>query len=187
MSYLCLPDDLKDARQRANLVARGQGMFAQTFDREIAASAASLVAGSVYYVGVPLLAGDVVTTIYVSVTTAATVASLSKVGLYDKLGNRLALSADLGAAWQTVGTIGGAMIAPYGVSVSGLYYLAVVSNAAGLPAMIRGAPGGNGAGVTAIGSNPIPYAVQLAQVDLPATGTIAASAVVPLPIWMGIS
>ncbi|MES2211322.1 MAG: hypothetical protein V4515_14260 [Chloroflexota bacterium] len=160
----------------------GLGILSETFDRVCFSSATVLVGtgvtGTVYYTTIPLLAGMLVTNLAIGVGAAAVLPVVSKVGLYDAAGNRLALSADQGVSWATAGlkTIG--MIAPYRVLTTGLYYAAILSIATTTPATImRGSTGNFGATswMTGIGAGQIPFGTQTGQADLPNPGVIAAA------------
>lgn len=176
-----------DAIQRAGILARAQGIFAETAPRWAMSAGSILLDGAVNYAAVALLAGDVITNLNTVVTTGGVALTLSKLGVYDKLGNRLALSADQGAAWQATGMMTAAMLAPYAVLTSDLYYFAVVSKGGVLPTMLRNAVSGVTAALSVIGSKPPPLSAQAGQTDLPATGTIVAGSATAFGVWIGAS
>ena len=168
---------------RHEVLLAAEGLIAEVFPRlDIVASSLG-IDGTVYYMAVALLAGEVVTNISVIVNTAGVTMTLSKVGLYDSAFTRLALSADQTTAWESTGVKTIALTSPYTVLTTGLYYVAIVAKGATIPAFSR--TGTVALAAVAIGSGARPFAHQTGQTDLPATGTPAVTA--PLPFWAGIS
>lgn len=166
-----------------------QGLIAQTYDRSGGApSLALLVDGTAYFTAIPLFSGSTVTNISVPVSVAAVGMTLSKVGLYDSAGNRLAVSADQGAAWESTGMKTIAVVTPYAVPTSGLYYAALVAKATvTLPTVLRSSSGIGTlvTGMTAIGAGKLPVGTLTAQTDLAATAAITLGS--PSSLWIGIS
>lgn len=162
----------------------GEGLIAEAFDRALAPAGVIMIGGTVYLERVHLHAGDVVTNLHVAVTAAGVAVSLSKVGLYSKAGARLALSADLGVAWQSTGLKTHPLIAAYKVDASDDYYVAAVA-AAGttLPTLLAGSAAPLAG--AAVGAGLRPFAAMTGQADLPATATFAGAA--PISYWMGLS
>jgi hypothetical protein len=101
--------------------------------------------GTIYFMAVGLVAGDVVSNITVYVSTGGTATSTSLVGLYSKAGVRLAQSADQASAWNTIGKYTVAMTAPFTVTVSDGYFVAILAKTGTtMPTMFRGSPGAAG-------------------------------------------
>lgn len=175
---------LQGTRERLRMT--GQGVFFQTFERSVASLATTTVDGVAYFILVGLLTGDVITNISTIITAGGTTMTLSKVGIYDKTGVRLASSADQTTAWQTAGLKTTALSVPYTVLTDDVYYLAIISKGTAVPTFLAGVNStvaisqGVGSGAAALG-------VQTAQTDLPAPATISTSASNIKSFWMGLS
>ena len=173
--------------ERASLMLSGQGLISQNFERTASAAGLIMVDGTAYFMAVPLLAGDVVSSVSIAATTVGAGMTLSKVGLYALDGTRLAVSADLGAGWEgTDGTKTGALTAPYTVPTSGLYYAAIIGKTGTtMPTLLRGLSNTIIDAMTAIGSGACPAGSQTGQTDLPASATITPA--VGIGFWVGVS
>lgn len=157
---------------RESLRMLAEGIKGENFSRQAANASTIAVDGTVYYALLGFAGGDVVTNIHVSVTTASSGSTLSKVGVYQTDGTRLALSADLGTAWQSAGAKTHALTSPLTIPTSGGYYLALVAKASTtLPTFLR--MNNSTAPNNAIGSGAAPMATQTGQTDLPSPGTPA--------------
>lgn len=167
---------------RYSLTTQARGLIAETLDGRNSSATGPMIGGVVSYVAVGLRAGDIVTNIGFFVATAGTVMTLSKVGLYDKLGNRLALSADQGASWATAGYKRIAMIAPFTILATDIYYLAAVSAFTVAPQIPRGAQNA-GLGSFIEPGLPANYYGQAGQVDLPVAAVFAAGVVAGTFCW----
>jgi hypothetical protein len=176
--YMSLPK-----RSRRDVLDAAQGLITQNFDRQLANANQVLVDGTAYFMAVGLRANDLVSNISIAVGTAGSAVTLSKVGLYKKDGTRLAVSADQGTAWQSVGVKTIALASPYTVPVDDGYYVAVVSKATTtLPALVRAQ---NGLQMGAVGSGMAPAGVLAAQTDLPASATLSVFSTFGL--WVAVS
>lgn len=147
----------------------------------------SLVSGTAYYTLIPLKAGLLITNIHVIIATAAGASvTASKVGLYDSTLNRVAISADLGTSWQSLGLKTHALTSPYVVPEQGAYYVAAFCTfTTTAPATYRH-PGPTGAqGSAAIGSGLKPWGSQTGQTDLPSVAVLSGTA--NPPMWYGVS
>lgn len=170
-------------RERTSLIA--QGLTAETFSREHINTSTVLVDGVAYFVAIGLHAGDVVTNITVAISGAGSGVTLSKVGLYDKSGNRLGLSADQGTAWQSTGLKTIALTSAYTVPADDGYYVAIISKASvTVPSVGRSTTMAAASG--AIGSGMGAFGVETGQTDLDATCTISFVGS-PICFWAGIS
>ena len=158
---------------REALLLTAQGLIAETYPRSTFTSGNIAVTGTVYYMAVPLLANDLVTSLVANVGVAAVGMTLSKAGLYDSTGTRLALSLDQGVAFQSLGHKIIPMIAAFRILTSGLYYVALLSvfTVTG-PSFARGGLNSGGTVNSPINAGARPFGVQLAQADLPATAII---------------
>lgn len=132
-----------------------------------------MIDGTVYYMAVGLIQGDVVTSLVININAAGSGMTLSKAGLYSSTGTLLASSVDQGSAWQSTGIKTIAMQTPYTVPVTGLYYVALVGKTGTtMPTPFRG---GNSLLLPAssINSGKAAYYGQLSQTDLPSPATFA--------------
>ena len=160
-----------------------EGLIAETFDRRTAQGNSQMADGAVYYLGLPLMAGQVVTSIAIVVGTAGTGLTLSKVGLYDSAMNRVALSAEQGSSWQSTGVKVVALTSPYTVVASGLFYAAVIAKGTTVPSLLRSLLTTDLAG-TALPGALSPHGAQTGQTDLPNPGAMGAANL--RAYWMGL-
>lgn len=165
-----------------------QGYYAETFPRQAPASAAAGATGVAYFMAVGLLAGDVVSNLTVDCGTVGGTMTLVKVGLYDKLGNRLCVSAESSASFASTGTKTLPMIlqsngTPFVVPTDDLYFCAFLGVATTVPALSRGVGLAAGQGPGAVGVR----AVQGSQTDLQASHTLAYNSGTAVTMWMGVS
>lgn len=159
------------------------GLITEPYPRTLHAAGQILIDGTVYLSAVPLRAGDVITNLVVSVSTIGNTLTLSKLGIYDKLGNRLGLTAELGTLFSTsLGQKAAALTSPYTITTSDVYYLAVVSKGSVLPTLHRGSNNVNIA--PAIGTGNILFGSVVSQTDLPSSLTLAVGAS-PINFWIG--
>lgn len=163
--------------------ATAQGMLGQTFDRQMVRTIGALVSQRAYHVGVVLRTGQVITNVHVHVVTAAGAASTitAKVGLYDKTGARLAVSANLTTAWESTGMKTHAFTTPYVVLANDFYYVAILYNGSAAPDM----PLASSTGIAAVGAGVLPFGAVNTQTDLDATETIGNNT--PVAWWAGLS
>lgn len=169
------------------LRAEAQGMIVQTSDRTACQNATICVDGTVYFTGVVLEAGMVITNLHLYVTTQGTNTDLSKVGIYSVSGataTRVAVSADLGNSWDSSDTKTHALSAAYTVPTTGFYYFALVNstNGGNLTIFLRNAGFG---GYARIGSGAFPYGTTASQTDLATPLTVTATS--PFAHWWGAS
>ncbi len=170
----------------------GQGMIAETFPRQERSVSLVLVGGVVYYTGVALYAGQVITNITVGVTVKSTSATLAKVGLYSKTGTRLALSSTQHVTWNAnpgLYTVPFAAAATYTVPADDLYYVAVISVGGTPPSLLTATTSTGVLSITTavIGSGVPAYTAQTAQSDLPSPGSITAGVTTAIACWAGLS
>lgn len=171
-----------DQVSRVSYALRGQGLIAESFNRQGGGSSGVTVSGQAAFHGVGLLAGDVITKAVVIIGAAGSGVTLSKVGLYDSAGNRLAVSADQGVSWETIGKKEISFISPYTIPVSGWYYLAfIVTATTTQPSMLRNATILYN---QAIGTGSVPYGSMSGQTDLPVSATISPN-LAGNAYWMG--
>jgi hypothetical protein len=168
------------------ILAEAEGLKGQNFDRQNTVATNIMVDGTAYYALLPFRAGDVVTNLHVAVNTAGATLDLSKMGLYDTSGNRLAVTADLGTAFESTGAGARALTSAYTVTTTGGLYIAVIvsTNGGTMPTLIRGPNVATGT-TAAIGSGARPFGTETGQTDLDATATIGTTSA--LAFWMGWS
>lgn len=166
-------------------LAEGQGLKGQNFDRVVSGSSSTLTDGTIYAVQLDFRAGDIVNNLYVAIATAASgTPSVSKMGIYDTSGNRLAISADQGTAWSATGTAAVPLTAPYTVTANGSYYVAIISKAGTTPITVL--RGSNVAAVnTAVGSGVTFAKTQASQTDLVNPATFVNTGIIGF--WTGWS
>lgn len=159
-----------------------QGFKAETFPYMMCAGSQGTTDTAAYYTAIVLYAGTTVTNLSVHVTAATTATVGSKVGLYTITPaiTRVAVSADLGTAWETLGFKTHAMITPYVVPVTGVYYCAMWGDST---TVVRLAGPANAQMVLLGGF--LLAGRQLTQSDLPTTGIPNVSG--NLPHWFGVS
>lgn len=171
---------------RAGVLSRGEGVNAETFPRHAMTGGSILVGGTGYYSAIALLQGETVSNITICVTTAGVAMTLSKLGLYTTAGGRLALSADQATAWESQGFKTAAMITPYVVPTSGVYYVAVIGAGGTLPFVARTALASPSISAMAIGSSAAICGSETAQTDLDPTATITV-ATTSFYHWAGVT
>lgn len=124
---------------------------AETFSRmSMMANGAPLVSGRLHMVAIYLTAGTVVTNITFLAGTQAFVSGATDhqwFALFDAARNKLAVTTDdLSTAWGVNNLKTLALTVPYPVTVSGLYYLGLLVNAAVVPSL-NGATQGTGSAI----------------------------------------
>lgn len=161
-----------------------RGLLAETASPLGSIGGVAMTGGTIHFVGVTLFSGMRLTGACIHVATAGVAVTLSKVGLYDTSGNRLAISADQGTAWQTIGSYTIPFTATVTISTTGLYYGAIIATAGTtVPAPFR--TGQSMATMGAVNSGVLPFGTQTGQTDLINPATIAAGASSPPIPWMG--
>lgn len=171
-----------------DLVVRlARGFFAETVDgRWCIGSASAMTGGLASYTAIGLYAGEKISSLTVYVALAGTGLTLSKVGLYSSSGAQLAVSADQGASWQTVGAKTIALTAPYTVKTNGVYYLAALATGTTIPSLIRGS-GGTSILAFALAGFLSAYYGQTGLADLPAQATFTTGLTGAHCQWFGLS
>ena len=164
-----LPSDVWIEEDDLYLRARGEGMQGQTFSRSAIQGASILTTGVVQASGLVLHKGDRVFNIIAGVSVNGAAGTLTKVGLYDKAGNLLALSADIQAQFNSgatpravIGVLSQAYVAP----ATDLYYAVILSVGGTQPTLLWGV--NLSASLFVVGSGQFPH-WQTAAADLTAT------------------
>lgn len=166
------------------ILGAGMGLLGWTAPKDQALNTTILVDGTVYFVAMPLRVGTLVSKVWVAPSAGGATFTLAKLGLYDKLGNKLAATADLAQALTATGPLSGTLATPYSVPADDLYYGAIVVKASvTLPTLFR--VGTSTVLNGAIGSGARQYGTQAGQTDLPTAATIVNSSVIG--VWMGVS
>lgn len=179
---------------RSDLLVQKRGLVSEAFPLILgSAGVVTMATQAALFTLIPFLPGDVVTNIVLSMDTAAvgTTPAAIYVGLYDKLGNRLAVSADLHASgiWTAgIGYVVAPLSAPYTVGLADVYYGAFLINGTfgtTQPTFDRGNP--NTEAGKQLGTAPSQFGSQAGQTTLPASATIATPGGSGASIWMGAS
>ncbi len=159
-----------------------RGILAETLPFFGQQGSSILIAGVAYYIGVGLRAGDLISTIDLIVAVASGTSTISLVGLYNKAGTRIAVSADQGASWQTAGLKSINVITPVTIPTTDVYYIGIFAavSAGALPTLNRGLTAGgiNATPQYSLGGNPAWGYVQTGQATLPSPATFADTAAV---------
>lgn len=189
-----LNEDNAGYTARKALMARSQGYYAETNERGSCGGTVIAVTGTVYYMAISLLAGDIVSGYRVMNTVAGSAYSGvgMKFGLYTPAGaaGTLIVASATGDVSSTAGLQGaavGALATPYTVTVDGTYYVAKLEVATTPATTVRSAAA-LGGGVTANFSGGTAYSFghQTAQTDLPASATLTSSSS-SFSYWVGIA
>lgn len=184
-----MPSDLYTAplTPLSDVSLTAQGLKAQTFDRLVAnVNTGKPDFATVYLMGIAIRAGSVIANMHIGVTQSGAGSSASFLGLYDKTGALLTISANQGAAWDSQG-LKTVAVTTYTAAATDYYYAGLVTTATSTTASILRAGGAGGQQiVTAIGTGVRPFATGgTAQTTLPATVTLSSTS--PLGFWVGVS
>lgn len=183
MTSLRVSGSSRSARRYESLMA-GLGYYAETYPQANHSGPSALNSGGCHFVGIGLLAGDVVTSITVQVEAAGVTVTLAKNALYTTAGTLLASSASGHASFGSLGMKTLAMTSPYTVTSDGMYYVCHLQVAA-TPAQIM--KGSNGLGSSqGVGSGSRVQGFQSGQTDMPTPATISLSAS-SLGVWMAVA
>lgn len=168
--------------------AESQGLKGQNYDRQLARAGVVVVDGTIYFMGVVLRSGQIVTNIHPELLVVGAGVTVAKVGIYTcaaSTATLVASSADLGTAWHSgTGVKTHALSAAYTVPTDGLYYLALIckfSTTAPTFTMQNNAGGSGGVLSPGIRS----HATLAAQTDLATPATVTSTS--PLSYWVGWS
>lgn len=184
MASLIMPPGAADIFAAINPSLTARGLKTETATPNSSIGGLGIVDGTVYYIGVGLFAGTSIAGAAIEVTAAGVALTLSKVGLYDSSLNRLAISADQGAAWQATGPFSASFTGAVVIPSTGLYYAAVISKGGTTPTVFRTGQAMNLIGP--IGAGLAPFGRQTGQTDLPATGALSVGGTTdPVP-WIGM-
>jgi hypothetical protein len=175
-------------KDRTQLAVTAEGLISQNWMRGLGSGATALTSGQVQYNLIGFRAGDTITNLvtYMTVTGVQGGTGAAFMGLYDKAGTRLALTADQTTAFTGSASI--AIVCPltasYTITADDGYYIALFSNfATTQPTIWRGSStGGSGAQV---GSGARPMAQQSGQASLPSPSATFSNS--SLSFWVAAS
>jgi hypothetical protein len=178
---------------RESLYRFARGIAAETVDRTALSTGSFPISGTLHFMQLLLLKGQVISSssVLVSAQTINAVGlTFSKVGLFSKTGVLLASCANQVAAWASPATHSQAFTAPYVVPTTNVYYVGFLIITGGtMPALVKsaGPPAAIMAGQSdAAPSGGIFCGSQAGLADLPNPATIAIG---PTPgfFWIGLS
>lgn len=183
---------LAEARERIR--RNGWGILTETFPVLSNVNSASPSSGAGYGGLIGLVSGDVVSNIIVAAAVAGAGAAptLIRVGLADKTGKILGISADVhaDAQWTSGGLVIEPLSSPVTIAVTDVYYpvfLKVGAFGTTDLALARG-PSFSASIAGALGSGPRLSPVQTGLADLPAVGSsLAFSGTSGNPFWFAVS
>jgi hypothetical protein len=182
-----LNSDVASGLARQSLAMRNQGVYAETYPVMNSNGQTITTTGTVYGVGIGLLAGDVVTNLTSRVSLAGATVSLAKMGLYSKAGTLLCSSASNGTAFETTGVKTLPMTTPYTVPTDDYYFAAFIAvSAVTMPTNWRSATFFTANSYAGVGSGQNIAVLQLSQADLPASATFVTSTSA-ISMWIGVS
>lgn len=162
-----------------------EGLISQNASRQNVAAGQIMIGGTVYFIGVPIHAGQLVSSLEMGVTTVGAGMTVSLGGFHATDGTRLAQSVDQGTSWQSTGQKSIAMITPFSAPYTGLIYASLLGVGGTLPQLGRlSASAVLSVFAAAIGSGVAPFGTQTGQSVLPATATISAG--LPITFWVGV-
>lgn len=171
---------------RAELAA--EGLVSETYSRKARGLAGAPTNGVIYYCMAPFFKGDVVTNISVVITTASSAATLAKLGLYDKTGTRLGLTATAHASFNAAaGLYTVALTAPFTITATDGYYLAFITVGGTAPNVLGQAVALTAGANAAVGSAKSPLGIQTGQTDLVSPGTVTSGSATAASFWLGAS
>lgn len=176
--------DVASMLARQSACMRDLGYYAETGMRVAASASSVTITQRVYFVGIGLLAGDVVSNIIVACNTINNTPTLTRLGLYSQAGALLASTADASTPFGSTGLKVTAVTTPYTILTDDLYYLAFL-NVAATGAALNRLNGGSSAFQASTGGV-VPQGNQDSQSDLPASATITATANA-FGLWMAVS
>jgi hypothetical protein len=174
-----------------NAASNVNGFLAQPYDVTSATSGTVLTSGTPIHIRIDIPFSTTFTNMTIPVFTAGATltAAQNLFGLYDSLGNRVAISADQSASWVTAGDKTAAFTVPY-AAAAGTYYMSILSNGTTPIAVARSVNTGAVQGVinhnltaaTARWSNG-----PAGQTTLPTTITMASRVLINAAYWSGLS
>lgn len=176
-----------DKRDRDLMVRAARGFIAEIQPATFVAGAGGLGTGVASYAAIGLLAGDLISTLTISLQVAGTALTLAKMGIYSKTGAQLAVSGDQSAAWMaSTGVKTVTLPSPYAVPTTDVYYLAALIVGTTGPSLVRGC-GGNAFGQFALSGFLAHYYGQSGLADLPSQATFGTGFSTAHCFWCGVS
>lgn len=168
---------------RAEALTRARGFLSENFNLGLGnATGGSATGGTLFVTAVGVKPGDVINNIHIAVETAGTGSgcTLAQLALYDRLGTRLAETADSAGdrtKTETVGIKSFALTAPYtvGVSTDALYAAFVNTNGTTVCSLIVSGTSDVTAGAAVTGKFQAFGTGGTSQTETPATATIVAT------------
>jgi hypothetical protein len=155
---------------RDDIEAIAQGFLGETFSRKVFNGSQVLATQQLEAIAVGLRGGTVISNLYVTVNVNGATLTLTKAGIYDKAGNRLAASAEVSSSF-TAGSVPRVQAVPvsYTVPSDDIYYLVFLAVGTTPPTLAFG--GQVNAMTAASPSGPRATAQVSGQADLAASVT----------------
>jgi hypothetical protein len=164
---------------------------AENFPVGVATSGQIMVDGTVYYMLVPVLGGQLISNVLLKLNAVGVTLTFAKAGLHlPSTMARLAISTDRTTDWATVAANSYPktcpLVTPYRPLSDGALYVSMMAKGTTLPQFVRGANFGQAA--MPFSGQLAPFAAQTGQTDLPDPGSIPnPSANLPINFWVGLS
>jgi hypothetical protein len=168
------PPTLTLSQTQDGILLAGRGIVAETFDQALASALLIPASQALRATGIPLSAGQVVTSMAVCVSTAGTALTHAWLLLYNPAQGLVAQSADTPASFAAAGIVVLPMTSPFTVPTSGVYYAAWLG-AIGTTMPTFAATAGQVGTAAAIGAGQIRGGAQLGQAAPPNPATITSA------------
>lgn len=172
----------------ADLLRAARGLLAETFPQSASIGSIAGASGTYYFMQVWLDGNVPISSCHLVTGTAASAETFAKGALHDTSGNLLAVTADQGAGWGTLGNHSTPFVAPYTPRAPGVYYVGFIMLAGTLPAITTAcSPAAAGVGRSSpLAGRPLLFGSQVGLTDVPAPLTVA-TGTAPAVFWMGLS
>ena len=156
----------------SSLPQSASGLVGETMDRRLLTTTYTPVSQRLLLVPIYFWAGDRITGLWAHVQTGASTVTLIKQGIYSRTGSQLASTANNTSVYNSPGLATMALTSPFDITVSDIYYLAMLQVAT-TPAIMSGVNTPQSTLLLPIGQGITLAARVDSQSDLPATASLA--------------